>query len=182
MASRFSASVTSTAKFLTNVGLDITLIQFSAYRTPGNEIVVTVSKLFPLPDIDVFGPRPSGNRDPIVRRRGERAVSRLVDAGVIKDGATLEFRMLNEGGEGAGEVQQWISADPSRGRTRWKNHRVKPLVWQVNEKAYSPSALVAEIYREAAGDMGPKAFSGPEWWFDDQGRSIWEMAQELSTT
>lgn len=179
MASSFSPIVTSTAKYLRNVGLDITLIQFRAYRTPGSEIVVTVSKLFPLPDIDLLRPTPSGDPD---RRRGEKAVSRLVDEGGITEGTMLEFRMLTQGGEGAGDVQQWISADHSRGQARWQNHRVKPLLWQVDDKAYSPSALVAKIYAEGADGKGPTAFSGPLWWVDDQGRSIWQLAQELPST
>ena len=37
----------------------------------------------------------------------------------------------------------WRSSSLSMMQAEWRNHRVKPLVWQVDKKAYSPSALVA---------------------------------------
>jgi len=53
IATRFPASVTASAVWLSEMGVDITLTQIRAYRTAG-EIVITVSQHYPPPDVEEF--------------------------------------------------------------------------------------------------------------------------------
>jgi hypothetical protein len=53
VATEFPTSVTSTAVWLSEMGLDITLTRIQAYRA-GQEIVVTVSQHYPPPDAEEF--------------------------------------------------------------------------------------------------------------------------------
>jgi hypothetical protein len=53
IATQFPASVTATAVWLSEMGVDITLTRMQAYRTAG-EIVITVSQHYPPPDVEEF--------------------------------------------------------------------------------------------------------------------------------
>jgi hypothetical protein len=60
VATSYSSSVTATAVWLNEMGVDITLMQFQAYRMPSDEIAVTVSKLYPVPSAEEFAISPLG--------------------------------------------------------------------------------------------------------------------------
>ncbi len=53
VAAEFPATVTATAVWLTEMGLDISLIKFVAYRT-AKETLLTVSRLYPVQDVEEF--------------------------------------------------------------------------------------------------------------------------------
>lgn len=59
LASSYPPPVTATVVWLTEMGLDITLMRLQAYRTE-SEMLVTVSQLFPVKDVEEFviGPKP----------------------------------------------------------------------------------------------------------------------------
>jgi hypothetical protein len=58
IAGSFPANVTATTVWLTEMGLDITLIRVQAYRT-GTGVVVTVSQHYPPPDVEEFTVAPT---------------------------------------------------------------------------------------------------------------------------
>ena len=60
LAASFSPVVTATAVWLREMGLDITLMRFQAYRTD-TETFVTVSQLLPVPTVEEFTVVPRGN-------------------------------------------------------------------------------------------------------------------------
>lgn len=53
LATDFPSTVTASVVWLTEMGLDITLKKFLAYKTT-NEIIITVSKLYPVQDVEEF--------------------------------------------------------------------------------------------------------------------------------
>lgn len=53
IAAQFPSNLTSSAVWLSEMGLDITLTRIQAYRTAG-EIVITVSQHYPPPDVEEF--------------------------------------------------------------------------------------------------------------------------------
>ncbi len=53
VASEFPPTVTATVVWLTEMGLDITLKKFLAYRT-ANETIITVSRFYPVQDVEEF--------------------------------------------------------------------------------------------------------------------------------
>jgi hypothetical protein len=60
LAASFPPVVTATAVWLREMGLDITLMRFQAYRTD-TETLVTVSQLLPVPTVEEFTVVPRGN-------------------------------------------------------------------------------------------------------------------------
>jgi hypothetical protein len=60
LAASFPPVVTATAVWLREMGLDITLMRFQAYRTDA-ETFVTVSQLLPVPTVEQFTVVPRGN-------------------------------------------------------------------------------------------------------------------------
>jgi hypothetical protein len=60
LAASFPPVVTATAVWLREMGLDISLVRFQVYRTH-QEILVTVSQLFPVPTVEEFTVVPRAN-------------------------------------------------------------------------------------------------------------------------
>ncbi|MFI7537480.1 AIPR family protein [Streptosporangium sp. NPDC049376] len=108
-----------------------------------------------------------------VKKRSSRAVGVLVDAGVIEEGAVLEFRVF--GDEQAG-MNGWIAKDPKRGRATWVNSRSKPLIWEADGQPYSPTTLTAHMRLQALGKKG--AVQGTKYW-SVRGRSLVELAEQV---
>jgi Endonuclease NucS len=68
VASAFPPTVTATTVWLTEMGLDISLVRVQAYRAQAEQVIVSVSQLYPVPDVEEFTVAP-------VRARARRARS-----------------------------------------------------------------------------------------------------------
>jgi hypothetical protein len=149
VAGAFPPVVTATAVWLTEMGLDISMQRVQAYRVFGDRVIVTVSQLFPVPDVEEFTVSPLRAQAQAVgerRRQGREksTVQRLVAAQAIPDGTTLTLRPTSEvPPEVREQLEAWISQDPRRGRARWFNRRRDPLQWEYDGRSYRPSPLVA---------------------------------------
>ena len=93
MAASFPPQVTASAVWLTEMGIGVSLIEFSAHRTE-HDIVLTVSQTWPIPDVEDFmvSPRQVELRSADERARTRReanAVTTLVGDGTIDDDAPL---------------------------------------------------------------------------------------------
>ena len=53
IASAFPPTVTATAVWLSEMGLDVSLVRVQAYRTQ-HDVVVTASQLYPIPAVEEF--------------------------------------------------------------------------------------------------------------------------------
>jgi len=101
VAGSFPPVVKATAVWLTEMGLDVTLQQVQAYRVFDNRTIVTVSRLFPIPDVEEFtvSPQRQQMQQAQERRRSSRessTVVRLVASGAILDGTLLRLRPTTE--------------------------------------------------------------------------------------
>ena len=96
LASSFPPVVTATAVWLREMGLDITLVRFQAYRTD-TETLVTVSQLLPVPTVEEFTVVPRGK----VRDAGQDypAIPLSID-----EFSTLASVLTNVGVRGALEL------------------------------------------------------------------------------
>lgn len=61
LATSFPQSVTATAVWLNEMGVDVTLMRFQAYRMHSGEVAVTVSKQYPVPEAEEFAISPVGS-------------------------------------------------------------------------------------------------------------------------
>jgi hypothetical protein len=74
VAGSFPPPVTASAVWLTEMCLDITILRVQAYRVFDSKIVITVSQLFPVPDVEDF----TCHRSACWCRRRRRSVAALV--------------------------------------------------------------------------------------------------------
>jgi hypothetical protein len=111
------------------------------------------------------------------KARKPRAVSTLVDAGVLTDGTALEFRPQT--GPQRRGMRAWLEENPDRGRATWVNDRSQSLLWAFDGQRYSPSNLSLHMLREAMGDRAGKAVQGPRHWYTAEGDSLVELAEQV---
>lgn len=114
VAREFPPVVTATCVWLAEMGLDIQLTRFQAYRS-GEQTLLTVSQLFPVPDVEDFtiSPRQAEVKQASETKKRSQdvsAVRRLVEAGAIPDGTELTLAM------GPGSRQRRAGGDRHVGR------------------------------------------------------------------
>jgi hypothetical protein len=181
LAADFPATVTATVVFLhQQCGLDVQLRKFQAYRT-AQETLVTVSQLYPPPDVEDFVLSPEVSEQRLERTERQRrqreatTVSRLVEAGALEPGDRLQFRAPSA--ELQAQLEPWLADKPERRWATWQDDTGQPLVWKADEQAYSPTGLANHILEEGSDQTG--AIQGPLYWIDEEGRSLVEIAQTL---
>lgn len=183
VAGAFMPSTSATAVWLSEMGLDITLQRVQAYRTSEATVIVTVSQLFPVPDVEDFtiSPQRAEAAATQSRRRGKRersTVVRLARAGTIPNGTVLTMQPVQIDAEAQESIKEWIAEDPSRGRATWSNTARHPLRWEYDGQDYRPSSIAQTALREAAGIE--RSLRGPSWWFTPEGQSLTEVAGETA--
>ena len=181
MASGFSPQVTATAVWLNEMGVSVRLIEFNAYQTE-HDIVLVVSQTYPVPDTEDFtvSPRQAELREAEERARTRRdasAVTRLVAEGVLDDGAPLELEIsaLRLTPVQREQVAAWVAEDPSRGRATWRDDVRAPLMWGVDGQSWSPTGLAKEIVEQVTGER-PPVISGPRAWKTESGTTLKALA------
>ena len=177
MAGDFPEPVTASVVWLCEQGLDITLIQTAAYQT-ANDLVLTVSQVWPLAEVEDFtiAPRASEMRTASTRNRASRnAVSMLVELGIPMAGATLT---LNPLGKYAKPVELWTQENPDLLTALWRpDHPVRALEWA--EERWSASGLAEHIIRLATPGSSPSV-NGALWWVTDDGTTLADLAGTTS--
>lgn len=179
LASDFPPVVTATVVWLNEMGVDVALMKYQAYRTE-RETLLSVSQLYPVPDVEEFTvtPRQAEVRAAVESKKRSQdtsAVRRLVEAGAIEDGAVFRLRTRTEvNAEVRGAIETWIAEDPDRGRAIWQNKMTAPLIWRVDGAEYSPSGLVRRIIAQTSGI--DRSVQGTKWWVDNDGQDLVELS------
>ncbi|WP_406067693.1 AIPR family protein [Streptomyces sp. NBC_01020] len=115
------------------------------------------------------------NRVATAEARGRKvnAVTTLVAAGEIEEGAVLEFRPYSK--PERREMTEWLAADPRRAQATWSNEAGRtPLQWHADDAWYSPSGLARKMRFEASG-VNSAAQGTIRWFVPGQG-SLDELA------
>lgn len=183
IATDFGLEITTTVVFLTGkLGMEIDLVRLSAYRTSGDEIVVTASKTFPPPDIEEFVLFPHAEAEQerkLERKREKNTVARLIAADAIADGTPVDFQFSVEMAKSIQErVRSIIAEDPRRGRAAWRNDRSAPLIWDYDGEAYTPTGLAMHLAREVGAEI--RSLPGPRFWAVD-GIPLPDLAAKAET-
>ncbi|MDQ3152975.1 MAG: DUF5655 domain-containing protein [Actinomycetota bacterium] len=181
MATGFPKTVTATVVFLhQQLGLDVRLLAFHAYRTT-NEVLLTVSQHYPPPGVEEFVLSPEVNEarqqrtEKQTRQREVTAVARLIEAGALAPGTTLEFRAPSA--ELQTIIEPWLGEQPSRRTATWQDDSAAPLQWAFDGSTYTPTGLARIILEEAAGKTSP--VQGPLYWITAEGHTFVDLAREL---
>jgi Domain of unknown function (DUF4268) len=180
LASSFPPSTSATAVWLHEMGIDIVLRQYRAYRT-GEEISIAVSQLYPVPDVEefMFSPRQAEVRaaaQTAQRRQEVGTVARIIAAEMLEDGAPLAVRPYGINAELRDQVEAWLAEDPVRGRARWHNSDREPVEWDADGVRYTPTTPGKLILREGTGI--DRALRGGDWFVDDEGQSLVQLVAE----
>ncbi|MEV5713762.1 AIPR family protein [Amycolatopsis mediterranei] len=111
------------------------------------------------------------------RPRRPNTVPYLVDANAIAEGAALIYDSPVATEQAA--LAEWLAEDSRRGRATWVNSRTKPILWEADQKQYSPSGLVREMWQLAEWKEQPVANQGTTRWRLKGGESLWAIALRL---
>ena len=179
VASDFPPQVTAAAVWLGEMGVDITLVQFTAYQAE-HDIIVAVTQLWPQREVAEFTVSP---RQALLRqaeeqgqhRRETNAITTLIADGVLADGTILQFKTAALPLRAREAVTGWIAEDERRGRATWHNDSRAPLVWEFDGEPYSATAL-ARIVVESALQGGPETLAGPRYWMVEGGETLAQLA------
>ena len=136
LAESFPPQVTASAVWLTEMGLDISLVEFKAYRTE-HDLVLVTSRIWPLAEVEDFtvAPRELERRAATERvrtRRQARRVAILVEEEAIEEGTLLELDIAAAPVGSRDQVAAWVADDPQRAQATWRNNRSTPLIWKVD--------------------------------------------------
>ncbi|HUE07669.1 MAG TPA: DUF4268 domain-containing protein [Acidimicrobiales bacterium] len=191
LAREFSPVLTSSVVWLSEVGLDLRLVQVSAFRAYGGGMtggtdapMISVKQVYPLRDVEDFTISP----ERALAREAEESKRRVQDASTVRrlvctdsvaEGTMFTLSPRSEmGSDLRAQLEEWLHEDPVRRTAHWQNRTSAPLVWDADKASYTPAALVRHIVEEATGVS--RDFFGTQWWRDPAGWTMVELAGPLS--
>ena len=179
MARAFPAQVVTTAEWLSNRNVDISLVQVQAWRV-ADRVAVTFDQVYPLPGLEDALLIPARRRvakeqEAVAETTRAAAASKVIlNQGLLDDGSVLTLRPATTTSELREAASTWAAESPERGRAIWRTDGGKPMEWEWDGQRYSPSGLVRRILKEAAGEQ--PAVHGTKWWVTDDGTDLTEIA------
>ena len=179
VANDFPPVVTATAVWLNEMEIDVTLVQFQAYRA-ADKVVLSVSQVYPVHDVEDFTvtPRQAEIRAAAATKKRTQetsAVRRLVKAGSLAEGTALTFLPRSEvNAEIRAALEAWLHENPARTHATWQNNAQAPLLWKADGQSYSPTGLVRHMIAEAAGV--DRSVQGTKWWVDADARDLVDLS------
>jgi hypothetical protein len=187
LAHDFSPLVTASVVWLSEMGLDLTLMQISAFRSyvynqsgSSNVPMISVRQLYPLREVEDFTISPErqlAKEMAEAKRRVHDAstVRRLVATESVESGTVLTLSVPADlSTDTRDQVEQWLHEDPARRTGYWQNNMAAPVVWDVDKAAYTPAALVRLVMEQATGMA--RDYVGTQWWRDPNGWTLAELA------
>jgi Domain of unknown function (DUF4268) len=187
LARDFSPIVTASVVWLSEMGLDLSLVQISAFRSyvysqtgSGNVPMISVSQIYPLREVEEFTISPERQLAKEMaesKRRVQDAstVRRLVITESVADGTIFTLSPRTDlSFDTRSALEEWLHEDPARRTAYWQNNLNAPLVWDADKAAYTPAGLVRHILELATGV--PQEHMGTQWWRDPNGWSLAELA------
>ena len=190
LARDFSAVVTASVVWLSEMGLDIALVQISAFRSyvygqqgASNVPMISVSQIYPVREVEDFTISPErqlAKETAEAKRRVQDAalVRRLIATESVADGTIFTLSPRTDlSFDMRGQLEEWLDRDPARRTAHWQNNLNAPLIWDVDKAAYTPAGLVRHIIEQATGVTGN--YAGTQWWRDPTGWNMAELAGPL---
>ena len=184
LASEFGPTLTNTALFLFEAGIDIRLRRYQLFETQGGERVLWVSQMLPVPDAEEFmvKPRSSTATQMDVQVRRERRASipaRLVASHAIADGALLTIVVPSGVQEDREAIREWLTGHEGRAAARWRLDSQYPVTWLRDNKVYNLTSLIRIIVTSATGHPPRTQVWGPAWYRDEHDRALHQIAEAI---
>jgi hypothetical protein len=175
VAETFGTVLTTTILYLLRRGLPITLLRIRPWRL-ADRLVVSVSQELPLPDAEDYLLSPEvrrqkrRTRQSEDRRREQMTLSEIQGSDLLGPGTTLTFAVPESlSAESQQLLEQWLDEDPRRRVAEWTGEPPDQAVkWLADGRAYSPSALAADMVKSALG-RDASVDASLAWAADDRG-------------
>lgn len=180
IAGEYSDTTMTSAIWLTQMGVEFTLIRYQAYSTAAG-VYITTSRLWPLEQAEDLVVRPEEREEVEAaqdrRRRSRSVVARIIDAGLLDEGQRLTVAPDTQvTADVRDAIRAWVAEDPRRGAARWVNSNPRCLRWEMDGSPWSASGLAEHIISEAGGPAA--SITGPMWWADETGLRLHEILEE----
>ena len=186
VAGSFPRQVTHTAVWLSEMGLDVSLIQVAAWRVAG-QTLVGFTMVYPTPQVEEFTLAPARAETRQVtkkveeRSRAATTIRRLINSGSLDDGTPLVLEAHHGTNAQVREaIATWVAEAPERGQATWRNDLQAPIVWGGDGRGWRPTTLARHILSEAAGVDA--AVRGPTWWVTPDGVDLATLAEGLDVS
>ena len=175
IASGFPKQVTHTVVWLSEMNLDIDLVQVAMWQV-GKQLVAGFSRIYPIPEVAAFTLAPAREETVSVnarvqqRTRNKDAVRALIDAELLPDGTRFRLQPGHRATTPVivDAISAWADEDDRRRWASWANDPSAPLVWDADGKPDTPSSLATRIL-DTAAQIVPPSVRGTTWWvLDDQ--------------
>lgn len=170
VAPGFPPQVLTTVQWLSEVAPDLSIEchQFDLFSVEDQKgspsyapnIVASFNRVFPAEDLDQYRLRAQSPRVAIAKEqkaeRKKNSVIRILEKGLIENGAALDFNPGGNVKQPSVEVlNAWLDEDPVRRNFYWDSSSSKPFVWGIEPEArWSASSLKNRLFEEAGADQG----------------------------
>lgn len=189
IAERFPDQVLTTVQWLTSTvakTLEIECHEYALFKS-GGEVLVNVTKRFPVEDPESWTLRPTSGvnservRERIItRERRVRSVRVIATRHRIPDGDRIDLDLKNlVTPDVMAKVDAWLDEVPERREITWVNDPTKPLMWAAADdstRQWTPTALRDAVFAQAMVD--PATFSAADAWCYE-GKNLYEIANEI---
>jgi hypothetical protein len=184
VASDFGPQITNTALYLYENGIDVRLIQLRLYRTLSGQLMLTTSRLLPVPEAETFMVRPRSTpagqtTSRTARARRASVPDRLVAHKVFDDDEHLQIVVPGNVGEDRVAIEQWLAEDEQRRTAFWRNNGRDPVRWALDDKPYNLTTLIRMIIQRATDEPPHTQVWGPNWYRTTDGQVLYKIAEEL---
>jgi alkylated DNA nucleotide flippase Atl1 len=183
IAADFPKQVTHSVVWLSEMGLDIDLIQVGLWKVDGH-VIAGFAKVYPTPEVEEFTLAPArvegeAAAKKLKERSGSRkAVSVLVGAGLLPEGTKLLMTPRHGTTKAIRDaINTWVEEDSSRATAVWTNDTAGPLLWDADGARYSPTGLANHIFTSVTGRT-VDGIQGTTWWDVDTSRIPREVDAE----
>lgn len=175
IAADFPKQVTHSVVWLSEMSLDIDLIQVGLWKVEGH-LVAGFTKVYPTPEVEEFTLVPARVEGEAAakklqeRSRSRNAVHVLVGAGLLPEGTRLRMTPRHGTTEAIRDaINAWVENDISRATVTWTNNTAKPLIWDADGASYSPTGLANHIFTSVTSRTAD-GVQGTTWWDVDTGQ------------
>ncbi|MFJ1715231.1 DNA-binding protein [Streptomyces sp. NPDC088260] len=169
IAADFPKQVTHSVVWLSEMSLDIDLIQVGLWKVEGH-VVAGFTKVYPTPEVEEFTLTPARvEGEAAAKKLQERARSRnavhvLVGAGLPPEGTKLLMTPRHGTTEAIrNAINAWVEEDSSRATAVWTNNTAQPLIWDADGASYSPTGLANHIFTSVTSRTAD-GIQGTTWW------------------
>jgi alkylated DNA nucleotide flippase Atl1 len=169
IAADFPKQVTHTVVWLSEMNLDIDLIQVRVWKVD-DRLVAGFTKIYPTPEVEEFTLAPARFEAKAAtekledRSKARKAVRILISAGLLPDGTKLRLTPRHGAPQSIREaIHAWVDEDNNRATATWTNDVAKPLTWDADGGSYTPTGLANHIFASVTG-RSVDGIQGTTWW------------------